>query len=182
MFAQVHAEPADVKLPPIWLLGSSGASARMAGAAGFGYSFASHFSPEPAAPPMLDYRAAFAPSPAFERPHAILGVAVVCAPTDEEANYLAGTLDLMWLRIQAGQFSPLPSPETAANYRYSPFEREAIETHRRVLVVGSPQTVREQLLALADQTRADELMIVTNLHGHAERLKSYELLSQAMAA
>ncbi len=180
-YASVHAEPSDVSLPPVWLLGSSGASAAMAGQSGLGYSFASHFSPEPAAPAMLDYRRHFKPSAAFAAPHALLGVAVVCAPTDAEADYLAGTLDLMWLRIQSGQFRPLPDPRAVADYPFEPYEREAIAEHRRQMIVGSPRTVRERLLQLAADTQADELMIVSNLYDHAERLRSYELLSQAMS-
>jgi luciferase family oxidoreductase group 1 len=181
LYADVRAVPADVKLPPVWLLGSSGASAQMAGAAGLGYAFASHFSPAPPAPAMLAYRGHFQPSAAFPRPHAILGAAVVCAPTDEEAQFLAGTLDLAWLRIQSGKFLPLPSPQTAAAYPYTDYEREAIADYRRLAIIGSPQTVRDRLLELVDETQADEVMVVSNLYGHAERLRSYQLLSKAMS-
>ncbi len=179
-WAAVRAVPADVSLPPVWLLGSSGASATQAGGAGLGYAFASHFSPAPAAPAMLAYREHFRPSPAFPRPHAILGAAVVCAPTDDEARFLAGTLDLTWLRINRGEFLPLPSAQTAADYPFTPYEREAVAGYQRLAIVGSPESVRRQLQPLLEQTQADELMVVTNLHGHAERLRSYELLAEAL--
>jgi luciferase family oxidoreductase group 1 len=181
LYAAVRAVPADVELPPVWLLGSSGASAQMAGMAGLGYAFASHFSPAPAAPAMLAYRQRFQPSAAFPKPHAILGAAVVCAPTDDEAQFLAGTMDLAWLRIQSGQFLPLPSPETAAAYPFTDYEREAIADYRRLAIVGSPQTVRDKLLPMIEDSQADELMVVSNLYGHEQRLRSYQLLSKALS-
>src|ERR1043166_4200942 len=95
-FASIRVVPDDVKLPPIWVLASSGATAAFAGVMGFGYGFARHFSQAPPRPPIDAYRASFKPSPEFPRPHVILGVAVVCAPTDEEADYLATSTDLAW--------------------------------------------------------------------------------------
>ncbi len=89
-FHGVKVVPNDVELPPVWILGSSGASARFAGAMGLGYGFASHFSPVSPVPALNAYREAFSPSRWFEKPHVILAVAVVCAETEEEAEYHAG--------------------------------------------------------------------------------------------
>ncbi|MDP9140065.1 MAG: LLM class flavin-dependent oxidoreductase [Pseudomonadota bacterium] len=178
-FRQVLAVPHDAPMPPIWLLGSSGASAQWAGTLGMGYSFASHFSPEPAGPAFNAYRQSFKPSAQFQRPSAVLGVAVVCAETAEEADHLATTMDLAWLRIRRGEFLPLPSPETASNYNYSAFEREAVREYRSRTVIGTPAQVRDAIEQLAGNCGADEVMVVTNLYGHAERLRSYELLAQA---
>lgn len=177
----VHAEPGGVALPPVWLLGSSGASARMAGEAGSGYSFAAHFSPTPAAPAMLAYREAFKPSEHFKAPHAILGVAVVCAESEDLARERASTMELAWLRIQSGRFLPLPSPAEALAYPYNEYEQAALREWRERTVVGTPQQVRERLLALAAEAHADEVMIVSNLYDHAARLRSYELVAAAMA-
>lgn len=177
----VHAEPGGVALPPVWLLGSSGASARMAGEAGSGYGFAAHFSPAPAAPAMLAYREAFRPSEHFKTPHAILGVAVVCADSEDLARERASTMELAWLRIQSGRFLPLPSPAEALAYPYNAYEQAALREWRARTVVGTPAQVRERLLALAGETRADEIMIVCNLHDHAARLRSHELVAEAMA-
>lgn len=176
----VTVSPSDVELPPIWILGSSGASAHVAGSAGMGYSFASHFSPVPAEPALRRYRGAFSPSPAFPEPHAILGVSVICAPTDEEAEHLAATVDLMWLRLRKGEFSPLPSPDEALAYEYSDMERNAILENRDRHVIGSPETVRNQLNALFADGEPDEIMIVSNIHDPAKRLQSYELVAEAM--
>lgn len=176
------AMPADATLPPVWILGSSGASAKMARQAGFGYSFASHFSPTPAAPAFEAYREAFVPSAAFPKPHAILGVSVCCAPTADEAEYLASAMDLAWVRIRSGVFEPLPSPEEARGRQYSPAEEALIRQFRRLVIVGTPEQVREQIEAKARECDADEVMIVTNMHNHAARLRSYELVAQAFAS
>lgn len=181
-FRKVIAIPDDAPLPPIWILGSSGASARLAGSAGMGYSFASHFSPTPAGPAFNAYADSFKPSPQFQKSNAILGVAVVCAETDEEADHLAATMDLAWLRIRRGEFRPLPSPEEAKAHAYSDFELEAIREYRSRTVIGNPQKVRAQIESLVRDSGADEVMVVSNLHSHAARLRSYELLAQAFAA
>ena len=180
-FDDVHAEPGGVGCPPIWLLGSSGASARMAGEDGMGYSFAAHFSPAPPAPAMHAYRQHFRPSPQFARPHAILGVAAVCADRETQARELASTMELAWLRIHSGRFLPLPSPEEAMAYPYSDYEREALEEVRARTIVGTPAQVRARIEALAGETAADEVMIVSNIHDHAARLRSYELIAAAFA-
>lgn len=176
----VTISPNDVDLPPIWILGSSGASAHVAGAGGFGYSFASHFSPVPAAPALRRYRDAFQPSAAFPEPHAILAVSVICAPTDEEAEYLAKTVDLMWLRLRKGQFLPLPSPEEALAYDYSELERRAIVDNRARHVIGSPSSVKQQLEDIISENKPNELMIVSNIHDQAARLRSFELTANTM--
>ena len=180
-FRQIVAVPGDVPLPPVYLLGSSGASAQWAGSSGMGYSFASHFSPAPAGPAFRAYRQSFRPSAAFAKPHAILGVAVVCADTDAEADYLSRTMDLAWLRIRRGEFKPLPSPEEATEYSYSPAEREAVREYRSRTIIGSPVSVRAQIEKMVQDCGADEVMAVSNLHDHAARLRSYELLAAAFA-
>src|SRR5215218_785850 len=160
-FHRVRVVPEGVALPPVWLLGSSGASARLAGQLGMGYAFASHFSPAPAGPPVQAYRDGFAPSDAFPEPHAIVAVSAVCAETAEEAEYLATSMQLSWVRLQRGQFMPLPSPEEAAAYPYTEHERAIVSNYRRLQVVGTPQTVRERIDALVAETSADEVMVTT---------------------
>jgi luciferase family oxidoreductase group 1 len=115
-FRSVVAMPADVGLPPIWLLGSSGYSARAAGQMGLGYAFASHFSPADPGPAMRAYRESFEPSEDFERPSAILAVAVICGETDEHAERLGSSMELAWVRMRSGNPGPLPSPEEAMAY------------------------------------------------------------------
>jgi luciferase family oxidoreductase group 1 len=180
-FRNVRVVPEGVPLPPVWLLGSSGASARMAGQLGMGYAFASHFSPAPAGPPLREYRAAFTPGDAFPAPHAIVAVSAIVAPSEEEAEYLATSMQLSWVRLQRGQFMPLPSPEEAAAYPWTEHERGVAAAYRRLQVVGTPQAVRERIHALVAETGADEVMVTTVVYSHEARLRSFELLAEAMA-
>ncbi|HVG55830.1 MAG TPA: LLM class flavin-dependent oxidoreductase [Vicinamibacterales bacterium] len=178
-FATVRVVPEGVPLPPIWVLASSGATAAVAGAMGFGYGFARHFSPAPPGPAIAAYRAAFTPSDQFPAPHVILGVAVVCAPTDEEADYLATSSDVVWVRRHRGDMRPFPSPEEASTYEFRPEDRPLIEANRQRQFVGSPARVAANLRQIAADTNADEVMVTTMIYGKAERLRSYELLARA---
>jgi luciferase family oxidoreductase group 1 len=178
-FQSVVAMPADVALPPIWLLGSSGYSATAAGKMGLGYAFASHFSLADPAPAMCAYRERFKSSEDFERPSAVLAVAVICGESDEEARRLASSMELAWVRMRSGKPGPLPSPEEALGYPYTLAERRLADTYRSMQVVGDPQTVRTRIEELAEHTVADEVMITTNVFAHAERLRSYERLAEA---
>lgn len=176
-FATVRVVPEGVPLPPVWVLASSGATAAVAGAMGLGYGFARHFSTAPPGPPIAAYRAAFTPSVQFASPHVILGVAVICAPTDEEADFLATSSDVVWVRRHRGDMRPFPSPQEASNYPFRPEDRPLIEANRQRQFVGSPPRVASILRQLASETAADELMVTTMVYGKAERLRSYELLA-----
>lgn len=180
-FHGVRATPADVPLPPVWLLGSSGASAALAGGLGLGYAFAGHFSQAPAAPALAAYRQAFMPSEAFPAPHAMLALQVICAPTDDEADFLAGSLDLAWLRMRRNEFGPVPTPEEAAAYPYEPHERAFVAENRSKHVIGAPATVVARLEELQERSGATELMLATMVHAHEARLRSLELVAQAWA-
>src|SRR5271170_393654 len=180
-FRNVHAVPSDVALPPIWLLGSSGYSAELAAAVGTGFAFAHHFADYDAASAMLTYREHFKPSATLSAPYAILGTAAIAADTDAEAERIAVSADLHYARRAKGEYLPLASPEEAAAYPYTPIDRERMARHRARLVVGGIDRVKDRLLALAEATRADELMITTMVYDHAARRHSYELLANAFA-
>jgi luciferase family oxidoreductase group 1 len=178
-FRSIRAMPQDVALPPIWLLGSSGYSAQLAGIVGAGFSFAHHFSDYDAVAAMLSYRQHFKPSAARAAAYAILACAAVCADTDAEAERLAGTIDLNFVRRARGEYLPLASPEEAAAYPYTPADRSLIARNRARVFVGAKARVRERLAPMIAATRADELMITTMIHDHAARRHSYELLAEA---
>jgi luciferase family oxidoreductase group 1 len=178
-FRSVRAMPEDVPLPPIWLLGSSGYSAQLAAIVGVGFSFAHHFADHDAAAAMLTYREQFRPSPARSTPYAILACAVVCADSDAEAERLASTIDLNFVRRRHGDYLPLASPEEATAYPYSPAERGLIARNRGRLFVGAKSTVRERLSTMIAATKADEIMVTTMIYDHAARRRSYELLAEA---
>jgi luciferase family oxidoreductase group 1 len=177
-FRSVVAMPSDVGLPPIWLLGSSGYSARAAGQMGLGYAFAAHFSPADPAPALLAYRESFEPSESFEHPSAILAVAVICGETDKHAEMLASSMELAWVRMRSGNPGPLPSPEEALAYPYTPAERRLADAYRFMQVVGDPRSVRARIEELAEHTAADEVMVTTNVYDHPERLRSYKRLAE----
>ena len=172
-FKSVRVVPAGVELPPIWLLGSSGASA------GLGYSFASHFSPAPAAPALDAYRAAFRPSARFPQPHTILAVAAICADSEEEADHLAYTTDLVWVRLQRGEFGPLPSPEEGRAHSFTPQERAVADNYRRLQFIGTPESVSGRIRRAAEEAGADEILISSMIHSPAARIRSFELLAKS---
>jgi len=178
-FHNVRAMPSDVKLPPIYLLGSSDYSAQLAGHIGAAFSFAHHFANFDAAEAMQLYRDNFKPSPSHDRPYAILATHVVCADTDQEAERLAATVDLNIVRRAKGEFLPLASPDDAINYDYTPVDRARIAQNRTRLSVGSPEMVKAKLMPLIESTKADELMVTTMLFDHTARKRSYELLAKA---
>jgi len=194
-FRAIRAMPQDVALPPIWLLGSSGYSAQLAAMVGAGYSFAHHFADHDPVEAMLSYREQFKPRAALASeasgqrgdsivraaPYAILACAAVCADSNAEAERLASTIDLNFVRRRRGEYLPLESPEQAVAYPYSPAERGLIARNRARLFVGSKATVRERLEAMIAATKADEVMVTTMIYDHAARRHSYELLAEAFA-
>lgn len=181
-FRRVTATPDGVGTPAIWLLGSSDFSARMAAQLGLAYAFAHHINPSPAVAAMKLYREHFRPSANLVAPVSMLASSVICAETDEEANELARSADLTLLRFAQGRFGGrLPSVAEASAYPYSADEMEVVSANRARLLVGSPSTVREQLLRLAAQTGVDEIMITTMTHDHRARRRSYELLAEAFS-
>jgi luciferase family oxidoreductase group 1 len=180
-FHNVRAMPADVALPPIYLLGSSDYSAQLAGQIGAAFAFAHHFATFPADEAMRLYRDNFRPSVSHDKPLAILGTHVVCADTDEEADRLAATVDLNIVRRAKGDYLPLASPEEALAYDYTPVDRARIAQNRSKLSIGAPATVMAKLEPLIAATKADEVMVTTMIFDHQARKRSYELLAKAFA-
>jgi luciferase family oxidoreductase group 1 len=180
-FHNVRAMPADVALPPIYLLGSSDYSAQLAGQIGAAFAFAHHFATFPADEAMRLYRDNFKPSASHDKPYAILGTHVVCADSDEEADRLALTVDLNIVRRATGQYLPLASPEDAAAYGYTPVDRARIGQNRARMSVGSPATIKAKLAPLIEATKADEVMVTTMIYSHEARKRSYQLLAETYA-
>ncbi|MEV6908916.1 LLM class flavin-dependent oxidoreductase [Amycolatopsis sp. NPDC051071] len=173
----VNAVTAEGNKPPVWLLGSSGFSARMAGELGLPFSFAHHFSAENTLPAVALYRDAFKPSDVLSEPYVMLGVSVVAAESDERARYLSGPSGLTFLSLRKGRPIPLPTPEEAAAYPYTDIERVFVEDRFTSSIIGSPETVHKGLETLLADTGANELMITTMVHDQADRVRSYELVA-----
>ena len=180
-FHNVQAMPSEVTLPPIFLLGSSDYSAQLAGQIGAAFAFAHHFANFDAVEAMRLYRGNFRPSAAHAAPYAILATHVVCADTDAEAERLATTVELNFVRRAKGEYVPLASPEEAAAYDYTPVDKARIAQNRSRLTVGAPATVKARLEPLIKATQADELMLTTMIYNHEARKHSYELLAEAFA-
>ena len=176
-FAQITAVPGRGYQPDMWLLGSSGYSAQVAGLLGLPFAFAHHFSAVNTLPALALYRQHFRPSEALERPYAMVAAAVICAETDERARFLAGSGALSFLRLRSGRPGPMPSPEEAAAYPYTELERAFIEDRLASQIIGSPETVQRGIAELVHATRADELMITTMVFDPADRLSSLERLA-----
>ena len=128
------------------------------------------------------YRARFKPNgwpSALTQPHAMVAVNVVCADTDDEANYPFTSLQRRFLGTQTGKRGPLPKPISDAemNALGSQAERASMEQMLTVTAVGSPTTVRTKLDTIIAQTQADELIIAGAVHDHAARMRSYELVA-----
>ncbi|MEO6180323.1 MAG: MsnO8 family LLM class oxidoreductase, partial [Devosia sp.] len=178
-FAPIQVVPENVALPPIFILGSSGASAAAAGQLGVGYSFAAHFSAAPARPAFDAYRAAFEPSTRFPKPHAILAVSALVAPSAEEAQFLSTSQAVSWALFHSGELRKLLPPDTAAAYELSPQQRAIIEKQSQLWIVGDPQQVAAQIAAQAEAAGADEVMVATTVWSQELRLRSYRLLADA---
>jgi luciferase family oxidoreductase group 1 len=177
---KVVAVNAPGNKPPLWLLGSSGYSAQVAGLMGIPFAFAHHFSAENTLPALALYRESFRPSAVLDKPYAMVAAAVVAADDDEYARYIAGPSGLSFLRLRSGRPGLFPSSEEAAAYPYTDLERLFIEDRARSMIIGGPDTVARGVAELLESTQADELMVTTMMHDHNDRLRSYELLTKAV--
>ncbi|WP_204003044.1 LLM class flavin-dependent oxidoreductase [Micromonospora lutea] len=178
---RITATPGRGQRPAVWLLGSSGFSAQLAGALGLPFSFAHHFSAQNTLPALALYRQSFRPSRWLERPYAMVAVNAVCADSDERAEWLAGPAGLSFLRLRSGRPEPLATPDEAAAYPYTEFEREFLAQRQQGQACGSPETVRRQLSELLASTGADELMLTSMVYDVVDRVRSFELIANEVA-
>ena len=173
----VRAIPGAGTQVPVWLLGSSLYSAQLAAYLGLPFAFASHFAPDLLLPALEIYRAQFRPSEALRKPHAMVGVNVIAAESDEQAAVLATSLQQRFLGMQRGQRGPLPRPVPSMEGLWNAQERAGVERMLAASAIGAPATVARQLAGLVERTQADELIVATAVHAHGARLRSYELLA-----
>lgn len=181
--APVRAIPGIGTQVPIWLLGSSLYSAQLAAYLGLPFAFASHFAPELLLQALDVYRAGFRPSAEWPAPHAMVGVNVVAADSDEQAAFLFTSIQQRFLGMQRGQRGPLPRPidPAAMETMWTPQEKAGVQRMLAAAAVGSPQSVRQQLQAIVEKTGANELIVAGAIHDHAARLRSYQLLAATTA-
>ncbi|MFB6364126.1 LLM class flavin-dependent oxidoreductase [Paenibacillus elgii] len=173
----VRAIPGEGLTIPIWLLGSSSFSAQLAGHLGLPFAYASHFSPANTVPAMELYRRTFKPSKVLEKPYAMVGVNVIAADTDEEANRLGTTLQQQFLNLIRGIEGQLKPPVDNMDSLWSEYEKQALQQQLGSSIFGSPETVKQKLQAFLDATQADEMMVVGHVFDHQARLRSYEIVA-----
>ena len=171
----VRAIPGAGLKVPIWILGSSMFGAQLAAELGLPYGFASHFAPALMMDAIALYRRRFRPSECLAHPRVMLGVNVVIAETNEEAKRLFTSHQQAFVNLRRGTPGPLPPPDTHFVERLSPQEKWEIDQTLSQSFVGSLQYVQSALETFLGRTHADELILVTQAHDHAARLRSYEL-------
>lgn len=174
---RVQAVPGGGLNFPIWLLGSSGFSAQLAGNLGLPFAFAGHFSPEYITPALEIYRRSFKRSDALEKPHAMLAINVVAAETDAEAQKLATSQYQSFLNLVRGKPGKLQPPIENMDKIWTAQEKVLVESRTGGSIIGCAATVRYELRRLLDETKADELMINAMIFDHAKRLRSYEIVA-----
>lgn len=174
----VRAIPGEGLNVPIWLLGSSGFSAQLAGQLGLPFAYASHFSPEYTIPALDLYRRSFRASEVLDEPYAMVGVNVVAAETDEKAEWLATSMQQVFLSLIRNTPSKLQPPVENINELATDYEQSLLQGRLGSSIVGSQETVKEKLQAFLDETQANEMIINAHIYDHQERVNSYKIVSE----
>jgi luciferase family oxidoreductase group 1 len=177
----VRAVPGAGARVPIWILGSSLFGAQVAALLGLPFAFASHFAPADLDAALEVYRAHFRPSAQLERPYVMCGFNVIAADSDDEARFLATSLQQAFVNLRTGRPSKLPPPARDYEQRLPEPARALLAQVLECSAIGGPDTVRRALHAFAERTGADELMISGTIYDHAARLHSYELAARVSA-
>ena len=172
----VRAVPGAGTEVPIWILGSSTYGAQLAASFGLSYAFASHFAPEALLLALDIYRRQFKPSAQLDHPYAMVGVNVVAADSDEEARRLFTTIQQSFTNLVRGTGGKLQPPVDNIDDYWNPAEKHHASHMLKYSIVGSSETVRRELEEFVKLTKADELMIVTSIYDHLQRIRSYELV------
>ncbi|WP_138753895.1 LLM class flavin-dependent oxidoreductase [Paenibacillus sinopodophylli] len=163
---------------PIWLLGSSGFSAQLAGHHGLPFAFASHFAPDFLLPALKLYHDNFRPSNVLDKPYAMAGLNVIVADSDEAAAYLATSQEQAFLNLIRGRMGQLNPPVDTMDGLWTEQEKMMVRKQLSFTIAGSKATVKAKLNTIIDQTSVDELIVVSQIHDHAARLRSFELLAE----
>jgi luciferase family oxidoreductase group 1 len=177
----VQAVPGGGTEVPLWILGSSTFGAQLAAFLGLPYAFASHFAPEDLLPALEVYRSTFQPSRQLDAPYAMAGLNVFAAETDDEARRLFTSTQQSFANLLRGRPGQTPPPVDDIDEHLTPTEKAAASQRLTHSIVGSPETVREGVERFADLTGADELMVVSNIYDHDARVRSYEILADAVS-
>ena len=174
----VRAMPGAGLNVPIWILGSSLFGAQLAAMLGLPFVFASHFAPNALMQALHLYRTEFQPSESLKEPYVMLGVNVIAADTDREAQHLFTSLQQQFIRLVRGTPGQLPPPVDRMDAIWSPAEQASLEQTLRYSVIGSPETVRQGLTKFIAQTQPNEIIATAQIFDHQARLHSFEIAAQ----
>lgn len=175
-YLRVRAIPGEGTNIPIWLLGSSGFSAKLAGELGLPFAFASHFSPDYTKPAIEIYKQSFKPSNVLEKPYIMVGVNVLAAETDERAHYLATSSQQQFLSLIRGNPTQVKPPVENMDELWNAHEKAVVYQQLKASIIGSKETVERKLSFFLEETQADEMIVNTQAFSQEDRLKSYEIL------
>jgi luciferase family oxidoreductase group 1 len=176
----VRAVPGEGLDIPIWLLGSSGFSAQLAGRLGLPFAFASHFAPEYLLPALELYRGNFQPSKALDKPYVMIGMSIIAADTEEEARRLATSPEQQFLNIIRGRSGQLNPPVDNIDELWSDQEKAMVRKMLSYSIIGSADSIREKLPAYLEETKADEIIVTAQIYDHQARLRSYQILAETV--
>lgn len=174
----IRAVPGAGSNVPLWILGSSLFGAQLAAELGLPYAFASHFAPDALIQALRIYRERFKPSEQLASPYAMPGINVVAAETDAEARYLATSLQQRFVGMVRGARGKLQPPIDDIETYWSPAEKAHVAGMLRYAFIGSRETLRRELGAFLQETRADEIMVTAPIFDHDKRKRSYEILAE----
>ena len=180
VYSGVKASPQVEAPPPMWLLGLGENSAKLAAKQGLGYVFGHFIKSARGRQAFEAYRSNFVSNGWSQTPQMLTAIFVVCADTDEQAEYLAKSQDLWLLRVEKGLDSRVPSSEEAIQYQYTDDDQKRMIHNRTRMIVGSKETVRRELMKLSERYGMDEFLVLCNLHSEEDRIRSYQLLAEAM--
>jgi luciferase family oxidoreductase group 1 len=178
----VQAVPGVGLRVPLWILGSSLFGAQLAAALGLPYGFAAHFAPGQLMQALEIYRTQFKPSAQLDRPYTLVGINGIAADTDAEARRLFTSSQQSFTNMVRGTRGKLQPPIEDIDSFWLPAEKLHVESLLSRAVVGSKNTLRGKISRLVEETRADELMIVSPIYEHAARLRSYEIFAELQAS
>jgi luciferase family oxidoreductase group 1 len=178
--SKVRAIPGEGLNIPIWLLGSSDFSAQLAASLGLPFAFASHFAPDFVLQAIDLYRTGFRPSEECDAPYVMIGLNVIAADSDEEAAWLATSMEQQFLNIIRGRPGRLQPPTENMDSRWTEPEKTIVRQQLRYSIIGGPKTVRNRLLHFQEETGADEFIIASHIYDHRARMRSYEILAEVV--
>jgi luciferase family oxidoreductase group 1 len=177
---RVRAIPGAGTHVPIWLLGSSTFSAQLAAGLGLPFAFASHFAPADVMTALRLYRNLFKPSAQLEKPYSMVGVNVIAAETDKEAQYQFSSLQQSFTLLRRGTPGKVPPPIEDIETFWSPMEKAMAQEVLLFSVVGSAETVERGLRKIIDLTQADELILAAHIYDHKARMRSFEIAAEVL--